>query len=209
MSRRYESESESDREYVFKGRYVRTINDSDFNYDSDSENSFIISDSIRDSISDSNSDSITDSNNINSIKQKDNVNSLNQLENKDSLVSSNDKIKNDSYIKTYSCRVIKKLNKDNDVVTVPTPYINFLELFNEKNCDILPPHREYDCEIKLKENSSLFYGPLYSLNEVEREELKKYLKENLNKGFIRKSTSPAGAPILFVKKKRWIIKIMC
>ena len=31
--------------------------------------------------------------------------------------------------------------------------------------------------------------------------MKKYIKENLEKGFIRKSTSPAGAPILFVKKK--------
>jgi len=42
---------------------------------------------------------------------------------------------------------------------------------------------------------------LYPLTEEEREEIKKYLKENLRKGFIRKSNSPAGAPILFVKKK--------
>ncbi|OUM70408.1 hypothetical protein PIROE2DRAFT_24311, partial [Piromyces sp. E2] len=31
--------------------------------------------------------------------------------------------------------------------------------------------------------------------------IKKHFKENLEKGFIRKSTSPACAPILFVKKK--------
>ena len=79
--------------------------------------------------------------------------------------------------------------------------IFLIKVFNEKNCDVLPPHREYDCEIKLKENSSLFYGPLYLLNENEREELKNYLNDNLRKGFIRKSTSPSGAPILFVKKK--------
>jgi len=79
--------------------------------------------------------------------------------------------------------------------------MEFKEVFNEKNCDKLPPHREYDCEIKLKDKSNLFYGPLYPLTEVERDELKKYLNENLKKGFIRKSTSPAGAPILFVKKK--------
>jgi len=71
----------------------------------------------------------------------------------------------------------------------------------KKNCEVLPPHRPYDCEIKLKDNSTLFYGPLYPLTEVEREELKKYIDENLKKGFIRKSTSPAGAPILFVQKK--------
>jgi len=31
--------------------------------------------------------------------------------------------------------------------------------------------------------------------------LKKYIRENLAKGIIRKSKSPAGAPVLFVKKK--------
>ena len=77
----------------------------------------------------------------------------------------------------------------------------FKEVFNENNCNVLPPHRNYDCEIKLKDNCSLFYGPLYPLTETEREELKKYLEENLKKGFIRKSSSPAGAPILFVRKK--------
>ena len=30
--------------------------------------------------------------------------------------------------------------------------------------------------------------------------LKEYIEENLAKGFIRKSKSPAGAPILFVRK---------
>ena len=94
-----------------------------------------------------------------------------------------------------------EINKDLKVVTVPQQYLLFKEVFNSKNCDVLPPHREYDCEIKLKDNSNLFYGPLYPLNEAERDELKNYIKENLEKGFIRKSTSPAGAPILFVKKK--------
>ena len=30
--------------------------------------------------------------------------------------------------------------------------------------------------------------------------LKEYMEENLAKGFIRHSSSPAGAPVLFVKK---------
>jgi len=98
------------------------------------------------------------------------------------------------------CNKNDELNKK-DLVSVPTQYLEFTEVFNEKNCEVLPPHRPYDCEIKLKDNSTLFYGPLYPLTEIEREELKKYINENLQKGFIRKSTSPAGAPILFVKKK--------
>ncbi|KAL0448846.1 UNVERIFIED_CONTAM: Transposon Ty3-G Gag-Pol polyprotein [Sesamum latifolium] len=36
---------------------------------------------------------------------------------------------------------------------------------------------------------------------VELQELKKQLEELLEKGFIQPSTSPWGAPVLFVKKK--------
>jgi len=35
---------------------------------------------------------------------------------------------------------------------------------------------------------------------MELKTLKEYIKENLAKKFIRKSKSPAGAPVLFVKK---------
>ena len=43
-------------------------------------------------------------------------------------------------------------------------------------------------------------GPLYSMSREELEVLKKYLTENLNKGFILASSSPAAAPVLLVKK---------
>ena len=39
------------------------------------------------------------------------------------------------------------------------------------------------------------------LNLVELKELKEQLQELLDKGFIRPSVSPWGAPVLFVKKK--------
>ncbi|KAL0373151.1 UNVERIFIED_CONTAM: Transposon Ty3-G Gag-Pol polyprotein [Sesamum calycinum] len=41
----------------------------------------------------------------------------------------------------------------------------------------------------------------YRMALVELQELKKQLEELLKKGFIRLSTSPWGAPVLFVKKK--------
>ncbi len=197
----WSSEDEEEKEEYFKGRLVHTINDSDVDYDSDINDSFMFdsdSDSISDSISDS--DNVSDSNN-NEIKDENNPCNKNKCNNES--CNEHSCSRKESKI-VYACRVIKKLNilnKDEKMVTVPSQYMDFIDVFNEQNCKKLPPHRDYDCEIKLKENSSLFYGPLYSLNEVEREELKRYLKENLEKGFIRKSTSPAGAPILFVKKK--------
>ena len=64
---------------------------------------------------------------------------------------------------------------------MPPIYKDFIKVFNERNCNILPPHREYDCEIKLKDNSNLFYGPIYPLTEAERDELKKVYKRKFRK----------------------------
>jgi hypothetical protein len=45
------------------------------------------------------------------------------------------------------------------------------------------------------------FGPLYNLSERELGALRDYLASALEKGWIRHSVSPAGAPILFVPKK--------
>ena len=41
----------------------------------------------------------------------------------------------------------------------------------------------------------------HRMEPVELQELKIQIQELLDKGFIRPSTSPGGAPILFAKKK--------
>ena len=43
-------------------------------------------------------------------------------------------------------------------------------------------------------------GPLYGMSRDELQVLKNYLKNNLSKGFIQASFSPAAALVLFVKK---------
>ncbi|EAL17174.1 hypothetical protein CNBN1990 [Cryptococcus deneoformans B-3501A] len=70
-----------------------------------------------------------------------------------------------------------------------------------KSADTLPEHRSFDHHIPLEEGKNPPFGPIYNLSETELEALREYLDENLKKGFIRPSESPAGAPILFVKKK--------
>ena len=45
------------------------------------------------------------------------------------------------------------------------------------------------------------FGPIYQLLEKELKVLKEYIDDNLSKGFIKLSTSPAGSPVLFVPKK--------
>jgi transposase InsO family protein len=85
---------------------------------------------------------------------------------------------------------------------IPREYHTFLDLFDEAKSDQLPPHRPYDHKIPLKDSSSTPpFSPMYSMSHNELETVRKYIEENLSKGFIRSSSSPAGAPILFVKKK--------
>lgn len=84
---------------------------------------------------------------------------------------------------------------------IPKEYQSFSDVFSKKSADILPPHRPYDHKITIEENSKLPFGPIYSLSPTEMKALRGYLDEMLSKGFIRASSSPAGSPVLFVKKK--------
>src|SRR6266705_1362592 len=83
---------------------------------------------------------------------------------------------------------------------VPEEYQDFLPLFDEVVARELPPHRPYDHTIPLQEGFVPPFGPIYSLNRVELEALRTWIEDNLDKGFIRSSSSPAGAPVLFAKK---------
>ena len=75
-----------------------------------------------------------------------------------------------------------------------------MPLFKKAVADVLPPHRQYDHKITLKEGFTPLFGLIFSLSIPELKALREWLDENLSKGFIRASLSPAGAPILFVKK---------
>nr|XP_060639359.1 uncharacterized protein LOC132779707 [Anolis sagrei ordinatus] len=71
----------------------------------------------------------------------------------------------------------------------------------EKEAERLPPHRPYDCAIDLVLGAPIPRGRLYSLSEPELAALWEFLDTNLRNGFIHPSQLPAGAPVLFVKKK--------
>jgi hypothetical protein len=65
----------------------------------------------------------------------------------------------------------------------------------------LPPVREVDFAIELRPGVEPISIAPYRMAPAELAELKKQLQELLEKGFIRPSVSPWGAPVLFVKKK--------
>ena len=67
--------------------------------------------------------------------------------------------------------------------------------------DAVPPPREVVHEIKLKPDVLPVRRPPYPLGEVKLAAMKTQVQELADKGWIAPSSSPWGAPILFVKKK--------
>ncbi|XP_070032155.1 uncharacterized protein [Nicotiana tomentosiformis] len=63
------------------------------------------------------------------------------------------------------------------------------------------PDRDIDFGIELLPGTQLVSIPPYRVAPAELKELKEKLQELLDKGFIRPSVSPWGAPVLVVKKK--------
>ena len=65
----------------------------------------------------------------------------------------------------------------------------------------LPSQRAIDFSIKLHPGTSPISMTPHRMAPVELQELRVQLQELLDKGFIRSSTSPWGASVLFAKKK--------
>ena len=65
----------------------------------------------------------------------------------------------------------------------------------------IPPTRQVEFQIELMPGAAPVARAPYRLAPTELEELSKQLAELAEKGFIRPSSSPWGAPVLFVKKK--------
>jgi len=76
----------------------------------------------------------------------------------------------------------------------------YLGIMSKEAADALPQHRHYDCKIELREGAMAPWGPIYPLSEVELRTLWECLKEMERTGKIKRSTSPARSPILFVPK---------
>ncbi|KAA0045650.1 DNA/RNA polymerases superfamily protein [Cucumis melo var. makuwa] len=76
----------------------------------------------------------------------------------------------------------------------------FLDVFPD-DLSGLPPDREIEFTIELLPGTTPISQAPYRMAPSELKELKMQLQELVDKGYIRPSVSPWGAPVLFVKKK--------
>ncbi len=91
--------------------------------------------------------------------------------------------------------------KDPATAIIPKEYQEYKILFEEESDqEALPKHQSWDHEIKLVDGKEPTKQSIYPLSAEKLDALRQYLEENMRKGFIRESQSPAGYPILFVPK---------
>lgn len=83
---------------------------------------------------------------------------------------------------------------------VPRQYHDLVDVFLKSKADKLPPHRACDTKIHLKEGTQPPYNKTRPFTAHEQTVIKAYCDELLEKGFIRRSTSPASSPVLLAKK---------
>jgi hypothetical protein len=81
------------------------------------------------------------------------------------------------------------------------PVVNkFPDVFPEE-LPGMPPDRDIEFVIELKPGTTPIYKTPYRMATLELAKLKEHIKELLEKGFIHPSSSPWGAPVIFVPKK--------
>ena len=113
---------------------------------------------------------------------------------------------------------IRKINKSTEIAIaanqgkqeipleelVPEYAQQFKKVFEKQAATRFPPSRSWDHAINFDESKSpqgKRWGKVYPLTLTEKEELRKFIDENLAKGFIRHSESPFASPFFFVSKK--------
>ncbi|MBW0501481.1 hypothetical protein O181_041196 [Austropuccinia psidii MF-1] len=89
---------------------------------------------------------------------------------------------------------------ENLLKVVPPAYHQYLDVFSKVKAEKLPPHCSYNHHIEL-EGSLPQVSVIYCLSNHESETLWAYISDNVEKGFIRPSSSSTESPVLFVKKK--------
>ena len=103
---------------------------------------------------------------------------------------------------TISTRLAQEALQYQKEVEVPEEYQRHLKVFSEEESHRFPPSRLWDHAIELKEGApEAINCKVIPTTKEEDEALKKFIKEQLEKGYIQKSKSPYASAFFFIKKK--------
>jgi len=105
----------------------------------------------------------------------------------------------------FLCNIVKTKAAEPSLEDIPIVRA-FPDVF-PKEIPGRPPHREVEFCIDLISRATPISKALYRIALAELKELKTQLDELLEKWYIRSSTSPWGALVLFVKKKDGTLRL--
>jgi len=84
---------------------------------------------------------------------------------------------------------------------VPKEFHDYMKVFSDEEAARFPERKPWDHEINLQDDFKPKSLHIYLMSPAEDKELQEFLKENLDKGYIRKSKLPQAVPFFFVAKK--------
>ena len=107
---------------------------------------------------------------------------------------------------TYSTKLTAEANQAKEQLTfeqmVPKEYHRHAKVFSEEESHRLPKPQPWDHTIDLKSDApESLRSKVYPMPPNEQEELDRFIKENVEKGYIVPSKSPMSSPVFFIKKK--------
>ena len=112
-----------------------------------------------------------------------------------------ERIKRSSTSTQMAVKALPKEEKTWDQI-VPPQYHKWKKVFSEEEAKRYPKHQPWDIAIDFtKEAPKILDCKIYPLSLGEQEKLDDYIKENLEKGYIRPSKSQYSSPFFFVGKK--------
>lgn len=104
-----------------------------------------------------------------------------------------------------SAKLAQKASENKKATTLeellPEYLHGYKEVFEKKAAERFPGSRPWDHAIDMQPSFVPKDCKVYPLSPKEREELDKFLDENLQKGYIQPSKSPMASPFFFVDKK--------
>ena len=102
---------------------------------------------------------------------------------------------------SISTRLAQEAHQYQKEVKIPEKYQWHSKVFSEESHQF-PPSRPWDHAIELKEGAlEAINCKIIPMTKEEDEALKQFIKEQLEKGYIRKSKSPYASAFFFIKKK--------
>jgi hypothetical protein len=94
-----------------------------------------------------------------------------------------------------------KYNAKQEESILPTQYLPWKEVFEQKPAERFPGKHPWDHAIELRDDFKPKKGKIYLLNPLQQNTLDEWIKEQLAKGYIQPSKSPQASPFFFVEKK--------